>query len=167
MLRSRTQSWEEELEDASLGIGKWDTETKQNLADHPSLHFSAEAVRDISFVLDTSYVLQRKDDSHIREPKAIFFILWLKVKVAQSCLTLCNPMDYIAHEILQAWILEWVAFLFSRGSFQPRDWTQVSCIADGFFTRWATREAQRGFKGGSIRSFFFFFWVWRGGTRYA
>ena len=58
-----------------MGIGKWDTETKQNLADHPSLHFSTEAVRDKSFVLDTSYILQRKDDSHIREPKAIFFIL--------------------------------------------------------------------------------------------
>ena len=57
MLRSRTQSCIEELEDASLGIGKWDRETKQNLVDHPSLHFPTEAVRDISFVLDTSYVL--------------------------------------------------------------------------------------------------------------
>ena len=40
----------------------------------------------------------------------------LKVKVAQSCLTLCNPMDYTVRGILQARILEWVAFLFSRGS---------------------------------------------------
>ena len=38
-------------------------------------------------------------------------------------------------------ILQWVAFPFSRGSFQPRDRTQVSCTAGGFFTRWATREA--------------------------
>ena len=38
-------------------------------------------------------------------------------------------------------ILEWVAFPFSRGSSQPRDRTQVSCIAGGFFTSWATREA--------------------------
>ena len=38
----------------------------------------------------------------------------VKVKFAQSCLTLCNPMDYTAHGILQARILEWVAFLFSR-----------------------------------------------------
>ena len=53
----------------------------------------------------------------------------MKVKVAQSCLTLCNPMDYTVHGILQARILEWVAFPFSRGSFQPRDPTQVSCIA--------------------------------------
>ena len=64
----------------------------------------------------------------------------LKVKVAQSCLTLCNPMDYAVHGILQARILEWVAVLFSRGSFQPRDWTQVLHIAGGFFTSWATRE---------------------------
>ena len=38
----------------------------------------------------------------------------VKVKVAQSCLTLCNPMDYTAHGLLQARILEWVAFPFSR-----------------------------------------------------
>ena len=44
-----------------------------------------------------------------------------EVKVAQSCLTLCDPMDYAAHGILQARILEWVAFPFSRGSSQPRD----------------------------------------------
>ena len=51
-------------------------------------------------------------------------------------------MDYTAHGILQARILEWVAFPFSRGSSQPRDQTQVSHIAGGFFTSWATREAQ-------------------------
>ena len=44
----------------------------------------------------------------------------LKVKVAQSCPILCNPMDCIVHGILQARILEWVAFPFSRGSFQTR-----------------------------------------------
>ena len=43
--------------------------------------------------------------------------------------------------ILQARILEWVAFPFSRGSSQPRDRTQISCIAVWFFTSWATREA--------------------------
>ena len=55
------------------------------------------------------------------------------VKVAQLYLTLCDPMDYRVHGILQARILEWVAFPFSRGSSQPRDWTQVSRIAGGFF----------------------------------
>ena len=63
-----------------------------------------------------------------------------RVKVAPSRLTLCNPMDYTVHGILQARILEWVAIPFSRGSCQPRDWTQVSRIVGGFFTCWATRE---------------------------
>ena len=45
----------------------------------------------------------------------------MKVKVAQSCPTLCNPMDDTVHEILQARILEWVAVPFSSGSSQPSD----------------------------------------------
>ena len=49
-----------------------------------------------------------------------------------------NPMDYTAHGILQAGILEWVSFPFSRESSQPRDWTQVSHIAGRYFTSWAT-----------------------------
>ena len=53
---------------------------------------------------------------------------------------LCDPMDYTAHGILQARILEWVNFPFSRGSFQPRDWTQVFHIAGRFFTSLATGE---------------------------
>ena len=61
--------------------------------------------------------------------------------VTQLCLTLCNPIDYTVHGILQARILEWVAFPFSRGSSQPRDQTQVSCIAGGFCISGATREA--------------------------
>ena len=61
-------------------------------------------------------------------------ICQVKVKVAQSCPTLYDPMDYTVHGILQARILEWVAFPFSRGSSQPRDQTQVSHIAGGFFT---------------------------------
>ena len=54
-------------------------------------------------------------------------------------------MDYTVHGILQARILEWVAFPFSRGSSQPRDRTQVSYIVGGFFSSWATREAPCGF----------------------
>ena len=50
---------------------------------------------------------------------------------------LCDPRDYTVHGILQAWILEWVAFPFSRGSSQPRDQSQVSCIAGRFFIDWA------------------------------
>ena len=41
------------------------------------------------------------------------------MKVTQSCLTLCDSMDYTVHGILQARILEWVAFPFSRGSLNP------------------------------------------------
>ena len=52
----------------------------------------------------------------------------------QSCLTLCDPIDYIVHGILQARILEWVAVPFSGGSSQPRDPTQVSHIVGRFFT---------------------------------
>ena len=51
------------------------------------------------------------------------FRLKVKVKAAQSCLTLCDPMDYTLHGILQARVLEWVAVPFFRGSSQPRDQT--------------------------------------------
>ena len=49
-------------------------------------------------------------------------------------------MDYTVHGILPARILEWIAMSFSRGSSQPRDRIQVSRIAGGFLTSWATRE---------------------------
>ena len=62
------------------------------------------------------------------------------MKVAQLCPTLATPWTYTVHGILQARILEWVAFPFSRASSQPRDQIQVSCIAGGFFTNWAVRE---------------------------
>ena len=74
--------------------------------------------------------------------------LKIKVKVFQSCLTLCDPMDYTVNGILHGRILEWVAFPFFRGSSQPRDLTQVSLIAGGFFISWATREAQWKLKPG-------------------
>ena len=57
-----------------------------------------------------------------------------EVKVAQPCPALCDPMDYTVHGILQARILEWVAFPFCKGFSQSRDRTQVSRFADGFFT---------------------------------
>ena len=68
----------------------------------------------------------------------------LESEVAQSCLTLCDPVDCSPpgssiHEILQARILEWVAISFSRGSSQPRDRTQVFRIAGRRFNLWATR----------------------------
>ena len=60
--------------------------------------------------------------------------LKVKVKVTQTCPTLCDPMDYTVHRILQARILEWIAIPFLKGSSQPRDQTKVSRIAGRFFT---------------------------------
>ena len=62
----------------------------------------------------------------------------VKVLVTQLCPTLSNPMDCSprgssVHEILQARILEWVTMPSSKGSSRPRDQTQVSCTAGGFF----------------------------------
>ena len=66
-------------------------------------------------------------------------------EVAQSCPTLCDPMDCSlpsssVHGIFQAIVLEWIAISFSKGSFQPRDRTRVSHIVDRRFIVWATRE---------------------------
>ena len=71
------------------------------------------------------------------------------VLVAQSCPTLCNPMDCSppgssVHGIFQARILEWVAIRFSRESSQPRDRSPVSRIVGRSFTAWATKEVGRG-----------------------
>ena len=56
-------------------------------------------------------------------------------------------MDYTVHGILQARILEWVDTPFYKGSSQSRDQTQVSHVAGGFFTSWATVEAQEYYSG--------------------
>ena len=65
--------------------------------------------------------------------------MYVKVLVAQSYLTLCNPMDCnlpgsSVQGTLQVRIFKWVAISFSRGSCQPRDQTCVPCIAGRFFT---------------------------------
>ena len=67
-------------------------------------------------------------------------------EVAQSCLTLCDPVDCSPpgsslHGIFQAKVLEWLAISFSRGSSRPRDQTRVSRIPGRCFNFWATREA--------------------------
>ena len=71
----------------------------------------------------------------------------VKVKVTQSSPGLCDPMDCTVHGILQARILERVAFPFSSRSSQPRDRTQVSRVAGIFFTIWATKEVQVKWSG--------------------
>ena len=69
---------------------------------------------------------------------------WVEVA---PCLTLCNLMDYTVDGILQARILEWVAFPFSMKSSQSSNQTQVSHITGRFFTSWATRESQEYWNG--------------------
>ena len=54
----------------------------------------------------------------------------------------CSPPGSSVHGISQTNILEWVASSFPRGSSQPKDQTQVSSTAGGFFTNWASREGQ-------------------------
>ena len=83
-------------------------------------------------------VASRSDFRNLRHDRKCWR---LKVKVAHSCPTLWDPVDYTVHGILQARIREYFPFLFSRGSFQPRNRTQVFHTAGGFFTSWATREA--------------------------
>ena len=67
--------------------------------------------------------------------------------IIKLCPALCDPMDCSSQAllcvgfILQARTQEWISFSFSRESSCPRDWTHVSCIASGFFTIWAIREA--------------------------
>ena len=74
------------------------------------------------------------------------WLIGVCVLVTQSCLTLCDLMDYSppdlsVHGIIQERILEWVAILFSRESFHSRDQTQVFYTAGRFLTIWATSKA--------------------------
>ena len=71
----------------------------------------------------------------------------MKVKVAQSCVTSCDPIDCVVPGILQARILEWEAFPFSRGSSEPRDQTQVSCTAASSLPAKPQRKPKRDHKG--------------------
>ena len=111
---------------------------------------------DEKWILFFSFILESKDFGGKK----------VKVKAAQLCSTLCNPMDCVVHGILQARILEWVAFPFLRGSSQPRDQTQVSHIVARFFTSWATstNSVPRPLRFLASRwlslslSFFFFFY---------
>ena len=73
--------------------------------------------------------------------KPIANLVKMKVKFTQLCQTLCDPMNYTVHGILQAGILEWVVVPVSRGSFQRRDQTQVPHIAGRCLTSWAARKA--------------------------
>ena len=76
----------------------------------------------------------------------LYYLPWKKSESeSESRSVVSNSLP--PHGILQATILEWVAFPFSRRSSQPRDQAQVSCIAGRFFTSWATRKAQENWSG--------------------
>ena len=86
---------------------------------------------------------------HITAMILTYFNMWRDwvSEVAQSCLTLCDPMDCSLphssiHGIFQARVLEWIAISFSRGPSRPRDQIEVSCVAGRRFNLWATREAR-------------------------
>ena len=78
----------------------------------------------------------------------------------------CRRILYLLNQQGSPRILEWVAYPFSRGIFQPRNQTGVSCIAGGLFTSWATREAH-GCKSWTIKKaehqiiYGFELWCWR------
>ena len=77
-------------------------------------------------------VLKAKDETHSLECDCIVLNSWV-LCCEQSCPTLCSPIDYSPpgssdHGTLQARILKWVATSYSRGSYQPRDLTRVSCV---------------------------------------
>ena len=80
--------------------------------------------------------------------KSSFLFIYFFISVSHSVVSDylwsrgCSLPGSSVHGILQAGILEWVAISFSRGSSQPRNWTQVSCITGRLFTVWATREAR-------------------------
>ena len=91
----------------------------------------------------------------MRKKGNFWTLLESKSEVAQSCLTLCDPMDCSLlgssiHGIFQARVLEWVAISLCRGSSRPRDRTLVSCIVGRCFTIWTTRKVPLDTAGGNV-----------------
>ena len=110
----------------------------------PKSHHLAWEMRIMKLLASENYngikqtdIMKRKWLAHLHIV-SLQYMMKVKALVAQSCPTLCDPVDCSppgssVHGILQARILEWVAVPFSRGSSQPRDRIQVSCIAGGFW----------------------------------
>ena len=91
-------------------------------------------------------LFDRYSSCHLNRSEVSYSLCIVCLLVPQACPRLCYPMDCSppsssAHGIPQSRILEWVAMPSFRGSSQPRDWTQDSCLAGKLFTVWATREA--------------------------
>ena len=91
------------------------------------------------------FLLHHKQAGATQDGIRVIILNEVKVLVARSCLTLCNPIVWSlpgssAHGIFQARILEWVIIPFSRGSSCPRDQTQVFHTAGRFSTIWSSRK---------------------------
>ena len=84
--------------------------------------------------------LKKKITNHHRVTPEHFITPKVKVKVAQSCLTLCDPMNYYSPWNSPGQNTEVASFPFSRGSSQPRDRTQVSHSAGRFSTSITSKE---------------------------
>ena len=120
-------------------ILKWDCSRRWSTSIQPAETRSGAHCGSVHQLLIAHFSLKFEKVGKTTMP---FKVKKVKVKIAQSCLTLCHPMDCSppgssVHGILQARVLEWVTFSFSSGSSQPRDQTQVSFIAGRFFTSWA------------------------------
>ena len=122
-----------------------------------SLKFKVFVQRTLSRNWKVDFWLYLNERKCLQVISSLFFLFWFShyvyatpkcpmwSEVTQSCPTLCDPMDCSppgssVHGIFQAWILEWGAISFSRGSSRPRDGTWVSCIVGRRFIAWATRE---------------------------
>ena len=111
---------------------------------HGIIHFYAPTTNAKEAEVERFYE-DLQDLLELTPKKDVLFIIG-ESEVAQSCPTLCDPMDcslpgFSVHGILQARILEWITISFSRGSPRPRDRTQISHIGGRCFNLWATREA--------------------------
>ena len=103
-----------------------------------------------SFISFNPFSVHHKEDSYIPiywgSQRLICLLLSWKWKSLSRVWLFATPWTIVIG-ILQARILEWVALPSSRGSSQPRNQTQVSRIAGGFFTIWANRETQEYWSG--------------------
>ena len=111
---------------------------QQTFAFPPPRELKSQTIIPYFFCLQVKTVFSMRTSSSFVSYSILFFPMYVLFLVVQSCLTLCDPMecrppDSSVYEILQARILELIAMPSSRGSSQPRDQTQVFCIAGGFF----------------------------------
>ena len=85
-------------------------------------HYRNTAIKSLQNLPINSFLRNQKSQkSVVKGQVLLLFGEGRKVKVAQSSRTLCDSMDYTVHGILQAKILKWLAFPFSKASSQPRD----------------------------------------------